>query len=329
MTYYSSITTALAPVWLVLFHSNFLRKIGISSQYYFFDRPEFYTDEERDILRSTCNSIFCDSTYWKKQGGRPEAIGQRQEANIAYAQNKFESKWFFHVVIDEFPCFKRSIEEILNGLVPEVSEVRIQNVERVVLANSELWCDGIFRLLCADKALLDHHYGQRSPFLGMGLTNYIHGKSFVKNGPRVIQRVHGALSRIPGREIIRYHAKPSEAMLVHYPMLSRTHLMERIQRMMHLKGRVFIHEYRVNEFIRSQKNQLEAIKKIISTLHFCTHQEAEQWIDAGLCLEMPDEFKQLFKLSCNNEQQLTFQYIERSFQEFYSRNRLLNHSPTA
>jgi hypothetical protein len=319
MPYYSSITTAFAPVWLVLLHSNFLKKIGITSQYYFLDRPEFYTDEERGILNSNCNVIFCDDSYWKKLGGRPNSIAQRQLANLAYAGSNFESKWFFHVDLDEFPYFQRSVDEILNGLVPEVREVRIQNVERVVPVNSTLWCDGILRQLCSDKALLDLHYGQRATFLGMGLTSYIHGKSMVKNGPRVGQQIHGAVSKIPGIEVVRYCARPTEAILVHYPMLSPAHLIERLRRRMNPTQRMFTHEHRLNEYLRSQENKLEAIKRIVSALHYSTQKEAEQWIEAGLCTEMPDSFKQCFKSVCEDERHLTFQFMEQSFQEFFSR----------
>jgi hypothetical protein len=286
---------------------------------YFIDQPNRYSSLELAQLSSLGTMVLCDEPYWKQVGGQPRTVPQKQEVNLAYARHALPASWYLHIDIDEFPIFLRPLNDIVSSMPEEVVEVRIQNVERVCSLGSTKWSRGILRLPCSDPVKLKRHYGRASEFLGMGMSNYFHGKSLVRNKKQIIQNVHGAYPRRHGREIVRYHTPMGEAFIVHYAMMTPAHFIQFRFAPAPELGTKFIHERKLAAFLCSDGDRKRRLEWVLRSLHFASDEAADAMIAAGLCSRFPTSFHRSLEGICEEEVWLDFSFTDASFHDFYSR----------
>ena len=319
MLQWASVTTVLAPAWLIRLHSAYLKLLGAHLCIYFIDRPESYTEAELTELSRHAKLVLCDDAYWHSVGGRPGEVPQRQLKNLRFARAQVDARWFLHIDIDEFPWFTGDIGRMLDGAPVEVSDFHFQNVARLVVRGGAHWHDGLLRVPNFDKELQALHYGERAPFLGAGLACYFHGKSLVKNRPRLIQGVHSAMHVSPQQELVRMTIPLQEGFLVHYPCISPRHLAHRLRRNKFRVPNVrkFRHEHMLDTFMFGPDALAENIDIAVVALHTCTTEQARAWTEAGLCRPMPRSYLQLLEQAAGAADVLGLPFAERSFADFY------------
>ena len=319
MLQWVSVTTVLAPAWLIRLHAAYLKLMGADLCVYFIDRPASYTEAELTELSQHARLVLCDDPYWQSVGGRPEEVVKRQLKNLRFARSQVDARWFLHIDIDEFPYFTGDIGRMLDGAPVEVSDFHFQNVERLIVRGGANWHDGLLRVPNFDNALQARHYGQRTPFLGAGLACYIHGKSLVKNGPRVVQGVHTGMHVLPQYELVRMTIPLHEGFLVHYPCISRQHFAHRLRRNRFRipDVRKFQHEHRLDTFMFGPGARPENIEIAVAALHTCTLEQARTWSEAGLCRPVPPTYLQLLEQAAGSSDVLDAGFAERSFAQFY------------
>lgn len=323
MSNWSTVTTVHAPISLILIHILYHRQLHPKFQIYFIDNPEYYHKYELDLLTSIegSNIILCDDAYWEAQGGRPEIVPERQILNIKYARESFDSEWLLHIDIDELLHTTIDIGSILSAQPKELCEFRIQNVERLIVRGQERWHSGVIRLPCYDQRIIEKYYEDRRHFLGMGLSNYYHGKSFVRNIGHVFQSLHGSIHEQKYKEIVRMQFNLEDTMVVHYPFICMTQFIKRSISKNHKinRSRKFIHERKFDTYIDSKGNDEEIIKKLALYVHSCTGAESRLWILAGLCRSMPDLFTKRVEACVLHSDELSLSHMDRQYSEFNSR----------
>lgn len=299
------------------------RQLNPKRQIYFIDNPDFYTQTELDLLDSIkgSNIILCDDLYWNAQGGRPEILPERQISNISYARKFFDSEWLLHIDVDELLHTSLDIGQILSTQPREVSEFRIQNVERLIVRGQERWDTGTIRLPCYDQNMIDKYYKDRKHFLGMGLSNYYHGKSFVRNVRHVFQSVHGSIHEQKYKEIVKMQFKLEDMVVIHYPFICMIQFLQRSINKHYtvLRSRKFPHEYRLDRYIDQNGNNKDVIKQVALFIHTCTEAESRLWISVGLCGAMPDLVTQRVEACVLDGDGLSLSCMDRQFSEFLSR----------
>jgi len=317
---WASVTTVHAPAWLIRLHAAYLRLAGAATSIYFIDRPDSFSEGELTQLSQLATVIRCDDAYWEGHGGRPETVPHRQSKNMAHARSVIPARWFFHLDIDEFPYVPLGIDRIVGGVPGEVGEIRLQNVERLIIRGSRHWHDGVLRIPNFDQALQLRHYGARSRFLGLGLAHYFHGKSLVANRPQLVQDVHGAVHITGRREVVRVSLDKSEGFVVHYPCISPQHFAGRQRRHGQQSGpreRRFRHEHLFDQFVtRHGIGQEDAVKAMLM-MHTCTADEAQSWVEAGLCRQVPDAYLDLMMSAAGGEPVLDLAFANETFKAFY------------
>lgn len=319
MLQWVAVTTVLAPAWLIRLHAAYLKLLGADLCLYFIDRPASYTEAELAELSQYAKLFLCDDSYWQSVGGRPENLAARQLTNVQFARSQVDARWFLHIDIDEFPHFTGDIGRMLAGAPEELAEFHFQNVERLIVHGGAQWHDGLLRVPNFDSELQARHYGQRTRFMGAGLTSYFHGKSLVKKGPRVAQGLHSGLHVDPQRELVRMTIPLHEGFLVHYPCITRQHLIHRLgrNRFAVSKVRKFRHEHMLDSFMFGADARPENIQIAVAALHTCTQEQARTWSEAGLCRPMPPAYLQLLEQAAGASDVLGAGFAERSFAEFY------------
>lgn len=319
MLQWVSVTTVHAPAWLIRLHASFLKLLGAKLCVYFIDNPASYTEAELAELSQHAKLFLCDDAFWQLFGGRPGQVALRQLSNVGYARSQIDAQWFLHIDIDEFPYFAGDLSRMLAGTPGEVSEFHFQNVERVTVLGGAHWHDGTLRLPNFDMELQARHYGQRARFLGAGLSSYIHGKSLVKNKPRVVQGVHSGVHVLPHRELVRMTVPLHEGFLVHYPCICQQHLIYRLQRNKFHTPRVrkFRHEHALDDFMFGPDARPGNIDSAVSALHTCTPEQARTWSEVGLCRAMPAAYLERFAQAAGETDVLQMGFAERSLAEFY------------
>lgn len=314
-----SVTTALAPAWLIRLHSAYLKLLGAELCVHFIDRPASYTEAELAELSRHTKLILCDEAYWQSVGGRPKEVAERQLKNVRFARSQVDARWFLHLDIDEFPYFTGDIGRMLDSAPAELSEFHFQNVERLIVPGATHWHDGVLRVPNFDLELQARHYGERTPFLGAGLACYFHGKSLVNNGPRMVQGVHTAMHALPQYELVRMTIPLHEGFLVHYPCISRQHFAHRLRRNRFRipDVRKFRHEHRLDTFLFGPDARPEHIEIAVRALHTCTIEQARTWSEVGLCRPMPPAYLRLLEQAAGASDVLGVDFAESSFAEFY------------
>lgn len=323
MSNWYTVTTVHAPTSLIMMHIMYHRQLNPKRQIYFIDNPGSYSQNELDLMNSIEGSIIvlCDDLYWNAQGGRPEILPERQISNISYARKVFDSEWFLHIDVDELLHTSLDIGQILSTQPREVSEFRIQNVERLIIRGQDRWDSGIIRLPCYDQKMIDNYYMDRKHFLGMGLSNYYHGKSFVRNTPNVFQSVHGSIHEQKYKEIVRMQFRLEDAAIIHYPFMCMIQFLQRSisKHYTVLKSRKFPHEYRLDKYIDLKGNNKDVIKQVGLFIHTCTEAESRLWISVGLCGAMPDLVTQRVEACVLGSEELSLSYMDRQYSDFFSR----------
>ncbi len=318
MLQWVSVTTVLAPAWMIRLHAAYLKLLGADLCVYFIDRPASYTEAELTELSQHAKVFLCDDTYWQSVGGRPQKVPERQLKNVQFARSQVDARWFLHIDIDEFPYFTGEIGRMLASAPVELAEFHFQNVERLIVRGGAHWHDGLLRVPNFDSELQARHYGQRTRFLGAGLACYFHGKSLVKNGPRVVQGVHSGLHVLPQHELVRMTIPLHEGFLVHYPCISRPHFAHRLRRnRFNIPDvRKFRHEHMLDIFMSGPDARPENIEIAVAGLHTCTPEQARTWSEVGLCRPMPHTYLQLLEQAAGASDVLGIGFAERSFAEF-------------
>ncbi|ROZ79200.1 hypothetical protein [Ramlibacter sp. WS9] len=319
MLQWVSVTTVHAPAWLIRLHAAYMKLLGAELCVYFVDRPASYTEAELSELSQHAKLFLCDDDFWRSFGGRPENIADRQLSNVGFARSQVDAKWFLHIDIDEFPHVALDIGRMLDGAPSEVSEFHFQNVERLILRGGAHWHDGLLRLPNFDMKLQSRHYGQRTRFLGAGLSSYFHGKSLVKNAPRVMQGVHTSMHVLAHWELVRMTIPLHEGFLVHYPCICLQHLVFRLRRNKFRDPgvRKFRHEHRLDEFMFGPDARPENIDSAAGALHTCTPEQASTWSEVGLCRSIPAAYLERFEQAAGGADVLKMDFAERSLAEFY------------
>jgi hypothetical protein len=319
MLQWVSVTTVHAPAWLIRLHAAYLKLLGAELCVYFIDKPASYTEAELSDLSQHARLFLCDGAFWQSFGGRPEKISRRQLSNVAFARSQIDARWFLHIDIDEFPHVAFDIGRMLAGAPSEVAEFRFQNVERVMVLGGDTWHDGTLRLPNFDADLQKRHYGGRARFLGAGLSSYFHGKSLVKNAPRVMQGVHTGMHALPHRELVRMTIPLHEGFLVHYPCICPQHLVYRLRsNKFNTPGvRKFRHEHALDEFMAGPTARPGNIESAVDALHTCTPEQARTWSEVGLCRSMPATYLERLGQAAGGTDVVQMGFVERSLTEFY------------
>ncbi len=319
MLQWVSVTTVHAPAWLIRLHAAYLKSLGADLCVYFIDRPASYTEAELSELSQHAKLFLCGDDFWRSSGGRPSDITGRQLSNVGFARSQVDARWFLHIDIDEYPYVAGDLGRMLAGAPVEVIDFHFQNVERLIVQGSLHWHDGLLRLPNFDLELQSRHYGGRTRFLGAGLSSYIHGKSLVKKGPRVVQGVHTGMDVLPLREMVRMMIPLHEGFLVHYPCICLQHLVYRLRRnkIRDPGVRKFTHEYRLDEFMFGPNARPINIDSAVSALHACTPEQARTWTEVGLCRSMPAAYLSRLVQAASEADVLQMSFAERSLAEFY------------
>jgi hypothetical protein len=118
-----SVTTAHAPMWLIMLHARYMLSIGAEEAIYFLDFPEIYSSEEIQILSSIATIAKCDNSYWSSRLGRPQKVPLRQMKNVAFARDTIDAEWFFHIDLDEFPYIPSGVSKLIDSVAKDVSGI--------------------------------------------------------------------------------------------------------------------------------------------------------------------------------------------------------------
>ena len=279
-----------------MLHARYHANVGAQTLIYFLDAPQNYSSEELKRLSRYAKIVRCDDAYWDSQGGKPSNHAVRQLINLQFIRKIHQTKWILHIDIDEFLYLPGDGFNDVFSLPPEISEIRIENVERVLEIGSDTWIDGYFRLKTHNNQLLAKHYGPTAGFFGLGLSNYFHGKSLVKNRPRITQNIHGAVHADAHKEIIRLEMHRSEAIIVHYPCITPSHFVSRYLSFLK-SGKYEIAEFQYQQLFRSylfsESRRLgakNALNKSLRELHYCTAAQAVERLEDRLYEKIPEEF---------------------------------------
>ena len=194
-----------------------------------------------------------------------------------------------------------------------------QNVERLIVRGGSPWHEGCLRLPNFDHELQARQYGQRTTFMGAGLACYYHGKSLVKNEPRLVQGLHTAMSVRPDYEVVRMTVPIDQGFVVHYPCITRQHFAHRLQRNKFRvpEVRKFRHETLLDTFLFGPGGHPDKADLMVTALHTCSVEEARRWSEAGLCRSMPTACLPLFEQAAGESDVLHLGFADRSFAEFY------------
>jgi hypothetical protein len=320
-----TVCTALAPSWLVLLHAKYHRRLGARSVVYFLDAPDQYNAQELKELSETVTVIQCDPAYWERLGGRPSDLAKRQLVNLRVARAIVGAVWVLHIDIDEFLYVRADGMQHMLALPLEISEIRLQNAERVIDTTKPFWPDGYLRTRTTNHALLTKHYGSQAVFYGLGLSHYFHGKSFVKNRKNIKQNIHGAIHAATDWEIIRHEADKHDAFIIHYPCITPRHFASRY--LSHLTNEAHnVIEFRHQQYFRQHLRQRaqaigaeQAVAQGVRELHSCGAETARERLADGLYEPMPAHFLATLFDCAPHDDACDMCWAEDDFARFYAR----------
>lgn len=308
---------------MIVLHARYHRSQGARAPIYFLDAPQNYSPEERALLSEYATIVPCDQTYWNAIGGRPARPVLRQLVNLRVARKMLDVQWILHIDIDEFFYVYDEGIDCIFDLPREISEIRIPNVERVLAFGKKTWTDGYLRVRTQKTKLLEKHYGLSSGFFGLGMSNYFHGKSFVRNRPKITQSIHGAIHQDASREIVRCELNRQDAVIVHYPCITPGHFASRY--LSFLKGAKqdaaeFHHQQLFRSTLAIEAQRLgvrEAIIKYLKELHYCSAQQALGRLEDGLYVQMPAQFLARLSESVLDSRNISLAWADKSFSHYH------------
>lgn len=309
---------------MIMLHARYHLNSGAQKLLYFLDMPERYSSEEIELLSGNVKVVRCDRAYWDSLGGKPSKITLRQIINLQYARKIQNSEWILHIDIDEFLHRPSLGFNDIFHLTPEISEFRIENVERVLVHDEETWIDGYLRVKTSDSKLLTKHYGPKAQFFGLGMSNYFHGKSLVKNRSGIKQNIHGATHEDAQREIIRYELSRKNAVIIHYACITPSHFASRYLEFLKDGRKYNIAEFQYQQNFRSylfdESRRLgarHAIIKSVRELHYCSHEQAAMRLEDGLYERIPQEFITRLTESALDILNINLIWADKSFAQFH------------
>ncbi len=323
MPNWTIVTTVSAPSWMIVLHARYHSSLGAQTPIYFLDAPQNYSPEEKELLSKYAKIVLCDEPYWDGLGGRPAQPTRRQIVNIQVARKIHDSAWVLHIDIDEFLHLDMPDINYIFDLPPEISEIRIENVERVLAFEKKVWTDGYLRVRAPQPEILARHYGAKARFFGLGMSHYFHGKSLVKNRRRIRQNIHGAIHSDPDKEIIRYELNRKEAVIVHYPCITPSHFASRyLSFLRHGRNDTaeFLHQRLFRSHLVSEARRLgarSAIIQCLKDLHYCSAQQALDRLKDGLYEQVPARFLARLADCVLEDQNINLAWADKSFSQYH------------
>ena len=308
-----------------MLHANYMIKLGARKAIYFLDCPEFYSEDEIQTLSKVASVILCDKSYWEHHTERPINLPDRQLKNIAFARSKINAEWFFHIDIDEFPFIPNGVDRLIDSMAPDVSEIHIGNVERILVQGAANWHTGILRLPSTNLKKQRAAYGNTTAFLGNGLAEYYQGKSIVKNKRNLVQLIHGSTNLRYGLDVIRYNPPISQTSVFHYSCISRAHFIQRIKSKTRSLGGAeekafkLRHQYALEAWLLQSNDIQKSALHAFRLLYTCSNQQKQDWIELGLCTNIPEVFTRAIESAASCPEELQLAYADATFIEFYAR----------
>jgi hypothetical protein len=300
MKLWSSITTTDSPIWQILGHSRYLRSLGAHRPIYFLDKPEIYSKTDLCELMKTSRYVFCDEKYWNAYGGKPLSLAKRQLVNLHAARKSCTCQWHLHVDMDEYLYLNDCFFELIKSVPREVSEVRLQNFERVMLRGASNWHEGVFRVPSHSCGSNDNVADFIMPFLGMGLANYYHGKSFVRNSRNIIQGIHGAI-RMSHFEVIRFNLPWHLGFIAHYQYLGEEQFFNRMKSVnLRMSGRL-AHEVAQLRWLQARNFTREDVNKLGSALFEVDCGDVDIMVKRKTFCKIPDDVTRNIQSSFEHE----------------------------
>lgn len=287
MKQWSSITTTDSPIWQIVDHSRYLRSLGAYRPIYFLDKPETYSKTDLSELMKSSRYVICDEKYWKAYGPKPLSLAKRQLINLHVARKSCECQWHLHVDMDEYLYLSDCFFNLIKSVPIEVSEVRLQNFERVMLHGASNRHEGVFRTPSHGYESNGNISDFVKPFLGMGLANYYHGKSFVRNSKQIIQGIHGAI-RLSHFEVIRFNLPWDLGFIAHYQYLGGEQFYNRIKNMNSRNSGMLAHEVVQLRWLEARKFKKEDVIKLGIALFEAESDDVEFLIKDKIFRKIPD-----------------------------------------
>jgi hypothetical protein len=289
MQTWTSVTTTNNPAWHILGHARHLMSQGAVRPIYFLDQPEVYSPSDFASLKRNVRYVICDDHYWKKMKIRPEMVPERQLINLKVARANCTCDWFLHIDADEFLHLEQDFFDLVTPLPSDITEIRLQNFERIKRPDSSNWHTGVFRVPCWNTTAISHYPNFIKPFLGLGLANYYHGKSFVKNRPNLTQGIHGGI-RKSEYEVIRFTLPWNSGFIGHYQYYDREAFYMRLAKKQINGGGLLKHELAQKQWIAQNNFEQDAIYRLGVELFEATEVESERYRANGLFRDIPQAF---------------------------------------
>lgn len=289
MLTWTSVTTTIAPSWYILAHARHLTSQGATRPIYFLDKPDLYSRDDFASFDRHIRYVACGDNYWVKLKGKPGTVPQRQLVNLKVARSFNTDDWFLHIDSDEFVHLEQPLEELVSVLPLDVTEIRLQNFERVMRPNASTWHTGAFRVPSWDKAALSNYPELIQPFLGLGMANYYHGKSFVKQVPGLIQGIHGAI-RKSEFEVIRFNVPWESGFVGHYQYSGRESFYRRFSYKRADGEALLKHEAAQADWIVENDFARDKIIQLATSLFEVDEVVAGDYVKKGLFRDIPKAF---------------------------------------
>lgn len=299
MQVWTSVTTTNSPAWYILSHARHLVSQGATRPIYFLDKPEMYSQSDFENFQKSIRYIICNERYWGKLNVQPRTVPEKQMVNLKVARTVFSADWFLHIDSDEFLHLEQDFFDLVSVLPADVTEIRLQNFERVMRPGASTWHTGSFRMPCWDKSTLATYPSFIQPFLALGLANYYHGKSFVKNRSNLTQGIHGA-SRKSTFEVIRFNVPWSTGFIGHYQYTGRDSFYRRFTYKRQDGEALLKHEIAQVRWMSENDFARDEIFRLAQALFEADDVTADGYRKNGLFRDIPREF---------------IKRIENSFQE--------------
>ena len=216
---------------------------------------------------------------------------ERQLINLKVARATTCADWFLHIDSDEFLHLEIGFDEIVNPLPLDVTEIRLQNFERIMFTDASTWHSGAFRVPCWDKVVLSNYPVSIHRFLGLGLANYYHGKSFVKHVPQLVQGIHGGL-RKSEYEVIRFSLPWRSGFIGHFQYNGRESFYKRFAHKFKDREMLLKHELNQASWIVRNNFARHKLFQLGISLFEADEATADRYLQKGLFREIPHQFSE-------------------------------------
>lgn len=289
MPTWTSVTTTIAPAWYILGHARHLMAQGAFRPIYFLDKPEMYSPSDYESFNQNIRYVICDGKYWEKLKGVPPTVPHRQLVNLKVARKISSDDWYLHLDSDEFLHLNLDFFDVVDNLPADVTEIRLQNFERIMRPDASTWHTGAFRVPCWNRAALSNYPEFIQPFLALGLANYYHGKSFVRNSPIITQGIHGAI-RKSEFEVIRFNVPWDTGFIGHYQYSGRESFYRRFAYKRQDGEALLKHEVAQAQWIVENDFAQDKISLLGRSLFEVDATVADKYCQKGLFRDMPEAY---------------------------------------